>query len=318
MGCIVVVIIILTFALIGYWVENPVAGTIIFLSVSVISILSYIYNVGQKKKEVERQKNAEIRRKRLLEEAIERELQRKQEKENAWEFQIRSGNLPVNVALKDENRNNYFVNMRISHKYKDTIELCSSKFGDAMDALTFARELRRILDCSCYVRKSENSKTYYVIANIVSELQLQRLMPFSGAEGNVFEFKNPVFGADDYSNVSSAQQLEDELTPPYSNGVEYEKYIAAILKQQGFVNVSLTPASGDYGADILAVYNGTKVCIQCKFYSSAVGIAAVQEIIGAKSHYKCDAAAVITNSTFTSAAKQLASESGVQLCENIT
>lgn len=36
------------------------------------------------------------------------------------------------------------------------------------------------------------------------------------------------------------------------NGKEFEKYCADILENIGYVNVSVTPGSGDYGIDILA------------------------------------------------------------------
>ncbi len=101
------------------------------------------------------------------------------------------------------------------------------------------------------------------------------------------------------------------------SGIDYEHFVAEQLSRQGFFNVVVTKASGDFGADIImSDKNGDKVCVQCKQYSKPVGIKAVQEIIGAKAYYKCQRAMVITTATFTPAAKELAEKSGVELYEN--
>lgn len=102
-----------------------------------------------------------------------------------------------------------------------------------------------------------------------------------------------------------------------TTGEEYEHYVAERLKHMGFTNVQVTQLSGDFGADVLAYDpDGNKTCIQCKMYSGTVGIAAVQEIYGAKAYYKCDKAMVITTSSFTKAARQLALETDVKLVGN--
>lgn len=100
-------------------------------------------------------------------------------------------------------------------------------------------------------------------------------------------------------------------------GLEYEHYVALQLTAKGFKKVEVTKASGDFGADILAIdSDGTLMCVQCKKYSSPVGIQAVQEVIGAKAYYKGSRAVVITNSSFTTAARELAKKSGVELYES--
>lgn len=97
--------------------------------------------------------------------------------------------------------------------------------------------------------------------------------------------------------------------------LEFEAFTAQYLKEHGYKKVKLTPKTGDYGADILAIDpTGKKVCVQCKKYSNPVGISAVQEIHGAKSHYKCDLAYIATTSQgYTKSAIQLAKDVGVNL-----
>lgn len=100
-------------------------------------------------------------------------------------------------------------------------------------------------------------------------------------------------------------------------GTEFENYVGRRLKGMGYTNVRVTQASSDFGADVIAVNsNGETVCIQCKHYSKPVGIKAVQEIYSAKQYYGCQKAMVITNSTYTQAAIDLANKTGVDLWAN--
>lgn len=99
------------------------------------------------------------------------------------------------------------------------------------------------------------------------------------------------------------------------NGYEYEEFCRKNLKKCGFTKVKVTQKSGDYGVDITAYYGSTKYAIQCKNYSSPVGLAAVQQVHAGLKMYECDKAAVLTNSTFTQQAKNLAKSNGVCLWE---
>lgn len=95
------------------------------------------------------------------------------------------------------------------------------------------------------------------------------------------------------------------------NGVEFEHYVASLLKTNGYSRVKCTQTSNDYGADIIAYRKGEKIALQCKRYNGCVGVAAVQEVLGAKSYYKAQKAIVVTNSKFTVNAIRLAKESNV-------
>lgn len=97
------------------------------------------------------------------------------------------------------------------------------------------------------------------------------------------------------------------------SGDDFENWCCQLLRKKGYVDVRATRASGDYGADIIAEKEGVRFAIQCKRYSEPVGIKAVQEAYSAKAHYACDVAAVMTSSSFTEAARKLASECRVKL-----
>ena len=101
------------------------------------------------------------------------------------------------------------------------------------------------------------------------------------------------------------------------SGIDFERYVAKQLRGRGYKNIKVTQSSGDFGADVLAVNSkGETVCIQCKHYSKPVGIKAVQEIYSAKQYYKCNKAIVVTNSTYTQAATELAKKTNVELWAN--
>jgi len=96
------------------------------------------------------------------------------------------------------------------------------------------------------------------------------------------------------------------------DGVEFENRVKLLYEDMGY-NVKKTPASGDYGADLIAKRPGEKIVIQCKRYSHPVGVKAVQEAVAAVMHYKANRAMVITNNKFTKQAQALAKTNKVEL-----
>lgn len=96
-------------------------------------------------------------------------------------------------------------------------------------------------------------------------------------------------------------------------GLEFENWCANLLRNNGFINVEVTRASGDQGVDILAEKGEIKYAIQCKCYSSDLGNSPVQEVHAGKTMYNCHVGVVMTNRHFTSGAKELAKATGVLL-----
>jgi restriction system protein len=98
------------------------------------------------------------------------------------------------------------------------------------------------------------------------------------------------------------------------SGVEFETAVGRILSEHGW-HVSSTPATGDQGADIIAIKGERRVVIQAKRYKDAVGNKAVQEVVGAILFYAGTEGCVVTNSTFTSAARALAQKNNIRLID---
>lgn len=109
-------------------------------------------------------------------------------------------------------------------------------------------------------------------------------------------------------NIKQSESEETEI----KTGVDYENYIKELLQEDNF-KVNKTPTTGDQGVDLIAVKNNKRIAVQCKFYSRPVGNKAVQEVIAGKDYYECDYACVVSNNSYTPAAKKLASTSHVLL-----
>ncbi len=89
-------------------------------------------------------------------------------------------------------------------------------------------------------------------------------------------------------------------------GHEFEYFCAELLEEHGFCEVRVTKGSGDYGVDILAEKDGISYAVQCKAYTSPVGVKAVQEAYAGRDYYDCMVGAVLTNQYFTKPAVEAA------------
>lgn len=116
------------------------------------------------------------------------------------------------------------------------------------------------------------------------------------------------------SDADDSEELLPSLKSPQSLGLEFEHICAQALRSLGW-DAKVTTASGDQGVDIEAERNGYTVVIQCKLYASPVGNSAVQQIVAGKLHYGADCGMVISKSSFTPAARQLARTTGVVLLD---
>ena len=111
-----------------------------------------------------------------------------------------------------------------------------------------------------------------------------------------------------FANKYSDLENIDGLT-----GIEFEEFIADLLKYLGYEYAETTQESGDYGIDVIAIKDDIKYGIQCKNYAQPVGNKAIQEAYSGKTYYNCHVAIVITNSYFTSNAIKQAEKSNVVL-----
>lgn len=112
-------------------------------------------------------------------------------------------------------------------------------------------------------------------------------------------------------------------------GRAFEEYVASLFRTH-YGNAKTTAAmkedgelpniAGDKGVDVifyrtLPLKAPMKVLVQCKYYTGKVGIEAVQQIVAAKAFYKGQDLMVVTNSTLTQAAMELAIANCVQVLQ---
>ena len=110
-----------------------------------------------------------------------------------------------------------------------------------------------------------------------------------------------------------ADSLEAGNTQAFS-GTQFELRIALMLEKYG-CQCEMTPVTGDQGADLIVHYGARKIAVQVKWRSGTVGNGAVQEVLASQKLYHCREAWVITNSTFTKSARELAIAHDIVLVE---
>ncbi len=104
--------------------------------------------------------------------------------------------------------------------------------------------------------------------------------------------------------IRAKRRLPDDMD--LMEGHEFEFFCAELLKKQGFLEVEVTKGSRDYGVDILASKDGVTYAIQCKCYTTPIGVKAIQEAYAGRDYYDCMVGAVMTNQYFTTPAVEVA------------
>lgn len=88
-------------------------------------------------------------------------------------------------------------------------------------------------------------------------------------------------------------------------GPELEQFLAKVFQTQGY-QVTHLGGTGDQGADLICERDGVRFVVQVKGYLNSVGNDAVQQAFAAQAFHHCHGCVVVTNSVFTSGAKELA------------
>ncbi|MGE5138783.1 MAG: restriction endonuclease [Rudaea sp.] len=101
------------------------------------------------------------------------------------------------------------------------------------------------------------------------------------------------------------------------SGTAFEEYVARLLTSQGY-RVTRTGHPGDMGVDLVAGRPPDKYAVQVKRQASPVSRRAVSDAVAATAHYRCNAAMVVSNSSFTAGARELAHSTGCRLVDRET
>ena len=148
--------------------------------------------------------------------------------------------------------------------------------------------------------------SYYInidISEVKSEInKIYRIMTF---ENTLFNNKDLEFQSKDMKYIDSL------------DGFQFEDYLADMFKNMNF-QVEQTKYSGDNGIDLIISDDNISIGIQAKNYtSSKVGNDAVQKTYAGMVYYKCDKCVIITNSSFTKQAVELAENLNVILIDRV-
>ena len=119
--------------------------------------------------------------------------------------------------------------------------------------------------------------------------------------------------------VEAGKHTENNLfdLSKVETGEDYERFVRELCVSAGF-ECGMTPKTGDQGIDLIVRKDRIHIAIQCKYYSSAIGNSAVQEVIAGQKYYNCDYACVVSNQDYTDSAKELATAADVKLLSHET
>ena len=95
--------------------------------------------------------------------------------------------------------------------------------------------------------------------------------------------------------IITSQKFSTLQNTPISdmNPIDFEHHCGAILESNGW-KCTITPATGDYGVDVIADHHGHRVAFQVKKWAAPVTHSAIQEIVAGAAMYQAHETAVIS------------------------
>lgn len=91
------------------------------------------------------------------------------------------------------------------------------------------------------------------------------------------------------------------------NPYEFEHFLASMFDDMGYTTI-VTNSSGDFGVDFIAEKDNRRIAVQVKRYAKGnkVGVQDLNQVFGGKEYYNCDTSMLITTSSMTMSAWELA------------
>lgn len=96
---------------------------------------------------------------------------------------------------------------------------------------------------------------------------------------------------------------------------DYEHLVGEYFRRLGY-HVTVTPASNDYGIDVIATKENEKIAIQAKMYGGTirkVNRQTIFELYGAAAYADCDRAVLATNGRVLDNARKVADKLGIEI-----
>lgn len=172
----------------------------------------------------------------------------------------------------------------------------------ALSALSYC-----LMGANLRYRKDDYVWTFYSLFDLIEDAEKKK---------SESSFRDMLFAN---SSDGEGLRLDEDSKPQVTiddvdmmTGEEFELLVAKLFKAMKY-DVSVTQHSADQGIDVIARKGSMVLGIQAKCYSRPVGNSAVQEAVAGKAYYNCRKVMVVTNSSFTASARQLAAANGVLL-----
>jgi len=195
------------------------------------------------------------------------------------------------------------LNKEIDKGWKPFVIRISNKIGKNITKESVIKELLKIE----YTYGMETSS--YIVSKVLDKFNIK--YDSEELDELIEKIQKEIELEDFEENLGSSNKkvLED-----FSglSGYKFEEYLKNLFKQLGY-RVLKTNLSGDQGADLIIADDGEKVVVQTKKYEGNVSNKAIQEIVASKNYYRADRCMVVTNSSFTKSAIDLALSNKVEL-----
>ncbi len=111
----------------------------------------------------------------------------------------------------------------------------------------------------------------------------------------------------DIANLPFQKSATEILVYPWqvASGIQFESFLARVFSNLG-ATVYVTSTTGDQGVDLIVTIANLRIAVQAKGGGLPITNTAVQEVVAGMHYYGCNGCAVVTNSSFTRGAIDLA------------
>ncbi len=220
------------------------------------------------------------------------------------------------ISLSNEKftRGNYFSLLKIFY-------LMKSNPSSAYENLFIEKDFKMIR-VNEFVNDFINNKIYvnYDIKSVINAILTKKMQQSFTLQ----EIIDEIFKIEEYEQKVKAVKLKNELLSDddyekisiadidLMSGPEFEEFLCNYFNGTGY-KCEQTKATGDQGVDLIAIKDDVRIAIQAKCYSGVVGNHAIMEVFAGAKYYNANKCMVITNSTFTKSAIELAKSNNVIL-----
>ena len=219
---------------------------------------------------------------------------------------------------------NRINNKPLSEKDENIVKISNKKYNNFEE---FDVHMEKwICEISDKNRNLEINK--YVIYKTTNSIDLKNFDLYFEALGKTNEYIKLYFVNVEHNNKKTDKDRylkgnfgkeKEELSGKYSlnnitTGTQFELYLVNLFKDLGY-KTKHNGKSGDQGADLILKKDNYVYAVQAKYYTGKLSNTPVQEITGALKYYNANQGVVVTNSSFTSGAKELAKANNIILID---